>query len=231
MGDREGAGVATRQETHECRDCCPLLLATCPRSARRSASWVVRLRLHTLPDAPPRPGSTGPPSRHPRQPARPHCRSRTRRLARRDRRTSDQPRRSQNEDLPTRGPAGPHRPGHATSRNTLGQKQRLATADRPHEPFKIVVQRTSKTWQVNAGWVLAANIAADIDAWTRLLGLHDHPDVAHAEPQTLRYRLWHLPGKLVEHTRRRTLKISPTWPWAEAFTTCWNRLGTLPAPN
>ena len=31
----------------------------------------------------------------------------------------------------------------------------------------------SKTWQVNAGWVLAANIAADLAAWTRLLGHRD----------------------------------------------------------
>jgi hypothetical protein len=28
----------------------------------------------------------------------------------------------------------------------------------------------SKSWQVNCGWVLAANIAADLTAWTRLLG-------------------------------------------------------------
>jgi hypothetical protein len=38
----------------------------------------------------------------------------------------------------------------------------------------------SKDWTVNQGWVLAANIAADLDAWTRLLGLHDQPDLAHA---------------------------------------------------
>jgi len=31
----------------------------------------------------------------------------------------------------------------------------------------------SKTWQVNCGWVLAANIAADLVAWCRLLGLYD----------------------------------------------------------
>src|SRR5882757_10069158 len=28
----------------------------------------------------------------------------------------------------------------------------------------------SKAWTVNRGWVLAANLAADLDAWTRLLG-------------------------------------------------------------
>ena len=45
----------------------------------------------------------------------------------------------------------------------------------------------SKHWAVNRGWVLTANLACDIDAWTRLLGLHDQPDLAHAEPDTLRY--------------------------------------------
>ena len=45
----------------------------------------------------------------------------------------------------------------------------------------------SKDWTTNQGWVLAANIAADLHAWTRLLGLHDQPELAHAEPDTLRY--------------------------------------------
>jgi hypothetical protein len=89
----------------------------------------------------------------------------------------------------------------------------------------------SKSWTVNRGWVLAANIAADINAWTRLLGLHDQPDLAHAEPETLRYRLWHLPAKLTTHARRRWLTISDTWPWAEAFALCWHRLSALPAPT
>lgn len=88
----------------------------------------------------------------------------------------------------------------------------------------------SKSWRVNTGWVLAANIAADLDAWTRLLGLHDEADLVRAEPETLRYRLWHLPATLAFHARRRTLAIAETWPWATAFTTCWQRLGALPSP-
>ena len=86
----------------------------------------------------------------------------------------------------------------------------------------------SKAWTVNQGWVLAANIAADLAAWTRLLGLHDQPDLADAEPDTLRYRLLHLPAKLATHARRRVLSIPDTWPWAEAFQLCWQRLGLLP---
>lgn len=89
----------------------------------------------------------------------------------------------------------------------------------------------SQTWKVNVGWVLAANIAADLHAWTRLLGLADDPDIAAAEPDTLRYRLWHLPARLVAHARRRILKIPASWPWAEAFTACWIRLTALPDPG
>jgi Transposase DDE domain group 1 len=89
----------------------------------------------------------------------------------------------------------------------------------------------SKTWAVNRGWVLAANIAADLHAWCRLLGLYDRDDLKDAEPDTLRYRLLHLPARLVRHARKRVLKVSATWPWKEAFTICWQRLCALPAPS
>jgi len=89
----------------------------------------------------------------------------------------------------------------------------------------------SKTWQVNAGWVLAANISADLTAWTRLLGHCDDAGLANADPDTLRYRIWHLPARLARHARQRTLAISPSWPWKDAFLACWQRLCALPAPT
>jgi DDE family transposase len=89
----------------------------------------------------------------------------------------------------------------------------------------------SKTWQVNCGWVIAANIAADLAAWTRLLGHGDDAELRDAGPDTLRYRIWHLPARLVRHARERILKISPGWPWKDAFLTCWQRLCMLPAPT
>ena len=88
----------------------------------------------------------------------------------------------------------------------------------------------SKSWRVNCGWVAAANIAADLQAWCRLLGLYDQAGLADAEPDTLRYRLWHVPARLVRHARRRTLKISRGWRWRKAFVTCWQRISVLPAP-
>ncbi len=87
----------------------------------------------------------------------------------------------------------------------------------------------SKTWVVNCGWVLAANIAADLVAWCRLLGLYDCDDLKDAEPDTMRYRLLSLPARLIRHARARVLKISRTWPWKDAFL-AWQRLCALPAP-
>jgi hypothetical protein len=89
----------------------------------------------------------------------------------------------------------------------------------------------SKSWQVNKGWVIAANTAADLTAWTRLLGLCNDEDLREADPDTLRYRVWHIPARLARHARERVLKISPDWPWKEAFLTCWQRLCALPAPT
>jgi hypothetical protein len=127
-----------------------------------------------------------------------------------------------------RGIAGSHHPqwidalhrSHATVEDRVRTNKAMGLRNLP-----------SKSWTVNQGWVLAANIAADITAWTRLLGLHDQPDLAHAEPETLRYRLLHLPATLTTHARQRTLKISTTWPYTDAFILCWQRLTALPAPT
>jgi len=126
------------------------------------------------------------------------------------------------------GVAGSHHPqwidalhrSHATVEDRVRTNKAMGLRNLP-----------SKSWTVNRGWVLAANIAADITAWTRLLGLHDHDDLAHAEPETLRYRLLHLPATITTHARQRTLKIAATWPYADAFVVCWQRLTALPAPT
>src|SRR2546430_16923929 len=85
--------------------------------------------------------------------------------------------------------------------------------------------------QRNCGWVLAANLAADLAAWIRLLGLYDCDDLADAEPDTLCYRLLGLPARLVRHARQRVLKINPTWPWKAGVLICWQLLINLAASS
>ncbi len=75
----------------------------------------------------------------------------------------------------------------------------------------------SASWEVNRGWMLAANLAADLDAWVRLLALHDIDGLPDAEPDTMRFRLYHLPARLyhlparlADHARRRWLRIERT---------------------
>jgi hypothetical protein len=54
----------------------------------------------------------------------------------------------------------------------------------------------SQLWQINTGWMLAANFAADLDTWLRLLTLHGQDGLEGAEPDAMRLRLCHLPARL-----------------------------------
>jgi Transposase DDE domain group 1 len=87
----------------------------------------------------------------------------------------------------------------------------------------------AKSWTVNRSWMLAANIAADLDAWLRLLVLHDQDDLADAEPQTMRMRIYHQAGRLARHARIRYLRLDASWPWSAAFALAWDRLTDLQA--
>lgn len=89
----------------------------------------------------------------------------------------------------------------------------------------------SKDWDVNTGWIHTAAIATDLLAWVRLLGLHDDPDLADADPDTLRYRILHIPARLAVHARRRILHLAGDWPWTPAILTCWQRLCLIPQPG
>ncbi|MFZ3475158.1 transposase [Streptomyces sp. 4.24] len=85
----------------------------------------------------------------------------------------------------------------------------------------------SKSRNINESWMLTANLAADRDAWLRLLALHDQGDLVQAGPDTMRFRLYHLPARLSRHAHRRWLRIESTWPRAKAFTAAWTRITNL----
>ncbi|MET9881890.1 IS1380 family transposase [Streptomyces sp. NPDC006430] len=118
------------------------------------------------------------------------------------------------------------------------QAQRLDAVHRSHAGVEDRVRTNknmglanlpSKSFPVNRAWMLTANLACDLDAWLRLLALHDQADLADADPDTIRFRLYHLPARLARHARRRWSRIEQTWPWVHAFTTAWTRIDALPA--
>jgi hypothetical protein len=117
----------------------------------------------------------------------------------------------------------------------LGQNAYLDAAHRVHARVEDAI-RTGKDaglghfpshdYQVNAAWLTAAMTGQVLLAWLKLLALDG--DLAKAEPRTLRYRVLHAAARLARGGRKRRLKIQATWPWAEAITTAWQRIGALP---
>jgi hypothetical protein len=89
----------------------------------------------------------------------------------------------------------------------------------------------SKSWTINLAWCHAVAIAVDLLAWLKLLGCPDIPTLAKAEPATLRYRLLHVPARLVRHARIRWLHVPAGWPWAAALTEAFDRIRALPPPQ
>jgi Transposase DDE domain group 1 len=81
-------------------------------------------------------------------------------------------------------------------------------------------------WRRNAVWLQLVLLALDLVAWTQALLLDGH--LAVAEPKTLRYRLWHVAGRISRHARRLRLRLQRSWPWAADLVRAFARLNGLP---
>jgi Transposase DDE domain group 1 len=79
----------------------------------------------------------------------------------------------------------------------------------------------------NAAWLELVLLGCDLVAFTKNLLLDG--DLATCEPKRLRYRLFHVAGRIVSHARRITLRLPRTWPWADALLRAFARLQALPA--
>jgi hypothetical protein len=88
----------------------------------------------------------------------------------------------------------------------------------------------SRTFAINAAWLSVVMLAVDLLAWTQHLLLTTEPELARAEPKTLRYRLLHVAARLTRGQRRLWLRIQRSWPWARQLAAAFARLATLPVP-
>src|SRR3954447_6393925 len=86
----------------------------------------------------------------------------------------------------------------------------------------------SREFTINQARVQIAAIAADLTCWLQLLALHDAPDLARAEPQTLPLRMLHAPPQLSRGARRTRLRIPAGWPWAVQIAAAFARIVAIP---
>jgi hypothetical protein len=79
----------------------------------------------------------------------------------------------------------------------------------------------------NAAWLACAVLAHNLIRWTDQLGGTRHGDQL-TIARTVRTRLLALPGRLVNHSGRPTLRLPLDWPWATGFATALSRIRNLP---
>lgn len=87
----------------------------------------------------------------------------------------------------------------------------------------------SREFAINQARLTAVQIAADLIAWTRLLGCTGTAALlAECEPKAMRYRFLRVPARLGATGRRRHLRIPDTWPWAAAIVAVFANIAAIP---
>ena len=79
----------------------------------------------------------------------------------------------------------------------------------------------------NAAWLGCAVLAHNLLRWTSRLG-QVHPSDQLTVTRTVRTRVLALPGRLVNRSGRRVLRLPERWPWATTFMNALHRLRALP---
>ncbi len=78
----------------------------------------------------------------------------------------------------------------------------------------------------NQLWLELAQLAAELLVWTQLLAWHDQPARVW-EPKRLRLRLLAVAGRVITTGRRRILRLSQRWPWADLVVGGHRRLAAI----
>src|SRR5664280_177632 len=87
----------------------------------------------------------------------------------------------------------------------------------------------SRHWKVNVAWIAVVAMAGSLLAAFRHLGLPDG-DLRKASIQTLRFRLFEVPGRITYGQRKTWLHLPADWLWTPILTTAWQTIKTLPIP-
>lgn len=86
----------------------------------------------------------------------------------------------------------------------------------------------SKSFAANHAWLVLQTLAHNLGRWAARLG--GLADTARQTIKTLRRRYLTVPGRLVRHARRLSIRLPAHWPWASRLTTALTRIRALPGP-
>ena len=78
----------------------------------------------------------------------------------------------------------------------------------------------------NQIWLEIAQLAYELLSWTQLLAWHKQPARVW-EPKRLRLRLLTIAARVITTGRRRILRLSRRWPWADLVTGGYTRLAAI----
>ena len=110
----------------------------------------------------------------------------------------------------------PHLPGHSRKYRRSPVRDLKEGSGLSHCP--------SGDFSANGAWAVLATVAHNLVRWVTKLGLGiDGPVVM----KTVRRRYFAVPGRITRRARRRQLHLPTSWPWAEQWATCFERLCAL----
>jgi hypothetical protein len=107
-----------------------------------------------------------------------------------------------------------------------GHRQRARVEDRIRDDKDTGLQKLPfKEFALNEVWLEIVILAHDLIICTQALLLDG--ELASAEPKRLRYRLFHVAGRLAFHGRRARLHLQHTGPWANQLLAAFHKLKAL----
>ena len=80
-----------------------------------------------------------------------------------------------------------------------------------------------KSFAKNQIWLEICQLASELIVWTQTLAFHALP-ARLWEPKRLRLRLLAVAGRIITTGRRRILRLSKRWPWADLIISGHQRL-------
>jgi hypothetical protein len=80
-------------------------------------------------------------------------------------------------------------------------------------------------FEANSNWMMTVTMAADLVRWFQLLCFDG--SWRNARPKTMRWGIFHAPGRLVRKARRRVVRIIDGWPGTTALLDAYRRIELL----